>query len=298
MANPRWSASRLSTYKTCKLRYLNQYISEFFATGQEGVEVQQKGLVAHDIAEWLDSTKSYDELVAYAKQAIGDADFDAEKYPILKAMPRLYRFWEKRVKALEAIGFTTQRECWEHPRLFNEEFTGAIDLILHNPSTGEVVIYDYKTGKTAKISEDYQTQLTLYAVAVGQRLGYDIPTIVAKTKCYLFFPLSGVTDDEATDSSICERNMLKAVKELKLSEKLIDDTLESIQHIVDDSNTRDWSTVGELDGDISFACSWCPYLASTREQSDDPSFIPCTATLKQGLESPGGTFARKTAKGT
>jgi hypothetical protein len=285
--NPRWSASRVSTYKSCKLKYKTTYIDEFVATGGTDADVTQKGLSIHEIAEWYDSSKSYDELVAFAQSHLDKADFDQEKYPVIKAMPRFYQFWEKNVRALEALGFTLTKENWEHFEINNAKFVGALDVLLINPSTNEVRIFDYKSGKKAAINDDYRTQLLIYCLAIGQRLKMTPAEIVKNVKCYLFFPLAGITDEES-DSAIASKMMLKSLKELKYKEQDLRDVTEELTKIIDASNAEDWSTVDGMSGSLSYACGWCPFAGGLKSQASHDSFTPCELSYKQGLRSSRG----------
>jgi RecB family exonuclease len=290
-----WSASRVATYKTCKLQYKYKYIDEIYPVEDYSAEAASKGTSFHEIAEFMDSSKSYEDLVAFAKSHLENADFDTEKYPIIKTMPRFWEFWEHRIKQSEALGFTLSKENWEHFTIADTKFVGAIDVLLINKSTGEVKIYDYKSGGTAKVSDDYKRQLTIYALAIGQRLGYDIPTIVKKISTFLFFPLAKIENEEATDSTVARTAMLKSIKELKLRIEDLTSLVEELRVLIAESNSSKWDELKTDDASIGFYCSWCPYLGSIPEQCDgDAAFLGCRLTYLQGLKSPRSMkFARK-----
>jgi hypothetical protein len=288
VANQRWSASRIGCYNQCPVRYKNVYINELVAVGGKKADVTQKGTDFHEIAEWMESNKDYEDLVFYTKSKLKDATYDTEKYPVLKTMPRFWQFWEKEVKAREALGFKYVKEGWQNFSIGKcKQFVGALDLCLYGPN-GEVYIFDYKSGGRAAISDDYARQLQIYALAIGERLGYDIPKIIEKTKCALFFPLAGLKDEEATDPLVAAKMMSKSLKYLELTENGLNDTIEAINAVVDGSEKTDWKTIGEMDGKIGYYCSYCEFIGSIKSQSEQKTFTPCTLSDNSGLRSQRG----------
>jgi hypothetical protein len=298
MSNPRWSSSRLSTFNDCVLKYKNQYINEIIQIGGKEVAVQRKGLDFHQIAEWMESIHDLNDLKKYAANYLKDATYDTEKYNVAKSMPRFYRFWETQVMMREALGWTYAKEGWQNFTIKNGNkdlgpFVGAIDLALYGPN-GEVFIIDYKSGSSAKISDDYARQLMIYALAIGQKKGYDNAVIAEKIKLALFFPLAGLKDEEDTDSKVCEKAVLKNLKTLEYTKEDLEKTIQEINDIIDKSEDTDWKSITGNDGKLSYSCSYCPFIGSIQSQSKLKEFTPCDASYKAGLRSQRGIkFVKK-----
>src|SRR5574344_453202 len=86
--NPKYSASRFSTYESCLLKYKLAYIDDLSV--DRTFDIQEKGLVFHSIAEHTEPGESYESIMSRAKDVIAKSDFDKEKYPVEKAIPVFY----------------------------------------------------------------------------------------------------------------------------------------------------------------------------------------------------------------
>jgi len=253
MANARWSASRFNCYKGCKVNYLNTYIRELVVLGKES-ELQTKGLSFHEIAELMDSKKTLKQITKIAEKVLKEYSFDQEKYPVIKAIPKFYMFWQEYVKKWEEQGFKIFKEQWEYSSLEKKSIVGALDLLLINEETKEAIIIDYKSGGTAKIS-GYEGQLLLYAYMIKNRL----KTKYDKIKMYVFFPLAGLKDEDGTEET-SHKLMLKSLKEFIFSEDDVKNILEEFKGIIKSSDEEDWENLDlEKNSNMSFACSWCAF---------------------------------------
>jgi hypothetical protein len=278
----------LSTYDGCLLRYKLQYQDEFIPVGSEPAAVSEKGLVFHEIAEQMTSSMSYEDLIRVAQERLSVAQFDTEKYPVIKSFPRFWQFWEKQVKSREALGFVVSKEGWQNFSIGKvDNFVGAIDLMLRG-ADGTIYIYDYKSGGTAKISDEYARQLMIYALAAGQKMGYDLETIVDKIHCSLFFPLAGLKDEELTDSTVAAKASLKNLKTLEFTVDDLKGVINKVNEVYDATELTDWTKVDGMSGDISYACSWCPFCGSIKSQSKCDNFTPCELSYKSGMRSQRG----------
>lgn len=131
--NPKYSASRFSTYSSCLQKYKLTYIDELVVANRE-FSVQKKGLVFHSIAEHTEIDDTYEDVYKKAEATIkefGMTDEELEKYPILNAIPSFYFWWQKYVvDKVKNEGYTLNKECWENGMLNKAPLTGALDVCL------------------------------------------------------------------------------------------------------------------------------------------------------------------------
>jgi len=272
MANPRYSASRFGCFDSCKLKYKWVYVDEFVAVGKQA-ELATKGLAFHEIAEAMDSSKSIDDLNDIAKGILEGMEFDQEKYPVIKAIPRFFLWWQEYIRKWESEGFVLEKESWQYSALEGKSIVGAIDVLLINESTKEVIIIDFKTGSTAKVA-GYENQLLLYAYMMKNKL----KTKYDKIKTYLFFPLAGLKDEDVDNPDSVKKMMLKTFKEMIFSEDDVKDVLNNFKKIIKESDTTDWENLDLVqNSNMSFACSWCDFCGH-------PEY--CPVTYKSGMRFP------------
>jgi len=255
MANQRWSASRFSCWESCRTKYKLCYIDELVVTGKE-IAVQEKGLAFHQIAELMNSQMTLEELTKKAKEILNDTTFDQEKYPVIKAIPRFYMWWQEYVTKWEQEGYVVTKEAWEYSALEKKSIVGAIDVLLINETTKEAIIVDFKTGSTAKIA-GYEDQLMLYAYMIKNRL----KTKYNKIKTYLFFPLAGLKDEDLENPESTRKLMLKTFKQLIFTEDQVKEMLEHHKDIIQSSLKENWEQFDlEKNANMSYGCSWCDFL--------------------------------------
>ena len=282
--NPKYSASRFGCYKGCLLKYKLSYIDELTDNGTRPFDLQTKGLVFHEIAEHTEVGESFESIMERAKKVIDSHEYDKEKYPIEKAIPRFYYFWKNYVEKYVNEGYKLYKEEWKNDTISGEPLCGAIDLLLVNKnhlacndSKPAVIIYDYKSGSSAKIG-DYSDQLTLYAYMMARELKISLVDIPKKIKSYLFFPLAGLAKaDDSTEEKMI-KNTLKNLLEYKFSLDEFKTTINSFEIIVEDSKTRDWSKIDPIkDSKVEFSCGFCAF-------SGHPKY--CPVTYNAGLTFP------------
>jgi hypothetical protein len=257
--NNRWSASRFSCFTGCKQKYYLTYIRELVVIGREA-EVATKGLSFHQIAEEMDSSKSEQDLFTIAEKILDEANFDKEKYPVIKSIPRFYLWWQTYIKPYEDKGWTLSKENWENGKIDESPLVGAIDVLLISPDKKEAIIIDYKTAATAK-ADGYKQQLLLYTYMIAKRLKIKDYT---KIKCYVFFPLSGLKEENNDDpKKTTEIMMQKTMKQILFTSEDVDATISEFKQIVDASSKTDWdhwdSTTGST---LSYSCSFCAFLGN------------------------------------
>lgn len=272
--NPKYSASRFGCYKGCLLKYKYTYVDELTDNGTRPFDLATKGLVFHKIAEETQVGESFDSIMERAKKVIDAHEYDKEKYPVEKSIPRFHYFWKNYVEKYVNEGYELYKEQWKNDTIAGEPLCGAIDLLLVNKSNLEndkpaVLIYDYKSGSSAKIG-DYSNQLTLYAYMMARELGIKIEDIPKKIKSFLFFPLAGLKNaDDSTEEKMI-KNTLKNILEYKFSVADFKSTISAFEMIVNDTKSRDWSLIDPIkDSKVEFGCSFCCF-------SGHPKYCPVT----------------------
>jgi hypothetical protein len=274
MPNPRWSYSRLSTFSSCRNKYNLVYQKELVVIGKE-IAVQDKGLSLHQIAEQMNSSLSFENLIEIAKKDLEGRSFDQEKFPILKSIPRLYEWWQEFIVPFEQKGFKLEKEHWENGTLLDKKIVGALDTLLINEITKDIRIYDFKTAKTPNIST-YQKQLILYAYLIGTRLG--IKNISEKVKLFVFFPLANVLDEETTDKEIAKKQAMKMMKQIIYTNEDITNIVSEFEEIIKEDTTINWEIADPInDAQLSFSCSWCDFAGNKQY---------CPLSYNSGLRFP------------
>jgi hypothetical protein len=233
------------------------YRQELSVIGRE-VAVQDKGLSIHQIAEQMNSSLSYEELLKIAQKDLEGRNFDQEKFPVIKVIPRLYEWWQEFIVPYEKKGFKLFKESWERGTIAEKPVVGALDTCLINESTKEVRIYDFKTPKTPNVS-NYQKQLLLYANLIGERLG--IANKSEKIKLFIFFPLADMKDDEFSDREIAKKQAMKMMKQIVYTDEDINNVISEFENIIKEDLSLEWDKLSPKDlAQLSFSCSWCDFL--------------------------------------
>jgi hypothetical protein len=257
--NPRWSYSRFSTFSSCQNKYNLTYQKELVVVGKE-IAVQDKGLSVHQIAEQMNSNLSYEELLEIAKKDLEGRAFDQEKFPILKAIPRLYEWWQEFIVPFEKNNFKLEKEHWERGTLLDKQVVGALDTLLINEISKDIRIYDFKTAKTANAST-YQKQLIFYAYLIGTRLG--IRNIPEKIKLFVFFPLANLLNEEVSDREIAKKQAMKMMKQIIYTNDDINTIVSEFEDIIKKDETIEWEKSDAREtAQLSFYCSWCDFAGN------------------------------------
>lgn len=274
--NPKYSASRIGTYHSCLQKYKLSYVDELVVLGRE-YDVQEKGLVFHKIAEETQPGESLESVTERALKAIETANFDKEKYPLEKAIPVFYYWWQEYVEKYLAQGFEIFKEEWKNAEIDGTPLCGAIDVLMVNKETKEVRIYDYKTGSKAHL-DGYENQLMLYTWMMAKELGIPDEELTQKIKCYLFYPIAGVKTFDVSDEKKIEKYALKNTLQLSYTVNDIHSFIDSLKDIIRDTNERDWQNLDPIvNSEIGFSCSFCAFCGH-------PTY--CPATYKADLRFP------------
>jgi hypothetical protein len=259
--NQKWSHSRFNTFNTCKNKYKLQYLAQLIVTGKE-IEVTDKGLSLHNIAEQMNSKISLEELIEIAKKDLEERKFDQEKFPILKIIPRFFEWWQEFVIPFENNGFKLYKESWEKGTILDKNVVGALDTLLINESTKEIRIYDFKTPKTPNTAS-YKNQMLLYAFLISRRLKID--NIAEKIKIFIFFPLANIDDDEINNKELAKKQAMKMMKQIIFSDEDIRKIITEYETMIIEDESIDWSLANPMeDAKLGYYCSWCQFAGSKK----------------------------------
>lgn len=280
MSNPNYSASRFGTFDQCLLKYKYTYIDDLVVVGRE-FAVQKKGTIFHKIAEETQIGESYESVYKRAEALVNKemTSEEIEKYPVMKAIPGFYFWWQTYVEPYVKDGYKLYKEQWEKGTIAGAPLVGALDVCLVNEEKKLFRIYDYKSGSAAKISDGYANQLLLYVYMLSKK--FDIPDseISERFSCYLYYPLtSAIRDIDVNDTKKIQQLTLKNTLQYKFSVDEYEKTLKKFEQIVKDTQSKDWSKLDMIkDGNMGYGCSYCQFCGH-------PRF--CALTNKAGMTFP------------
>lgn len=276
----KWSASRVSTYSGCPLKYKYSYIDHWKLYPDKPNEFAGKGLAFHETAEHYVTGMSDEQALDILNKNIVKYEVDTEKYKEEDALKNFFSFWKEFVATKESEGYVIGQETWVSGNILRQPFCGCIDLLLeHSDNDKKLYIYDYKSAKTPSVS-GYKNQLILYAYLKGTERGWSKEEIAEKIELQVFFPFAEVEGDATVE------RMLRCVKPIHYTVEDIDKVVKdyyvkNIQEIL----SKDWNKVTPEDGVISGACAFCPYAGADKNNEGFPG---CAKTVNSGVELPEG----------
>lgn len=255
MSTTTYSASRISTFQGCKLRYALQYKKGYYAEETQQNVLTRKGIAFHTLAEnydplWTDEQLDKFRLDLEEKYKI------PEEYSLALPAKKFKRFYDNELAVCAHNGGTVLKEVEFKFTLEGHSFTGKLDVLLQYPN-GEFKIVDYKTGKSSNTSY-YTAQMMLYVYATAQQ--YNIPReeIVDRISVQLFFPLAEITGEDLL-------NYTKVFKKVKFSLATFDEEIEKFT-----TEVKNIEGVWEPEANLTKLCDWCPFIG--RAQYCDLSF--------------------------
>lgn len=268
-----WSASRISTYRQCPLKYYYTYVKKWVCSKPADTTAADKGTCFHETVEHFHTGMAHDELYKILEEKIVEYDVDTTQYDEKAALERFFLFWNECVAKKELVGYQVKQESWASGEMGGEKFCGALDLFLDRGD--KCCIYDYKSGKTPSIAK-YKDQLMLYAYLIGQSKGWNMEETAENIKLYLFFPLS-----EQTKPITEKDKMLASVKEVKYDANVLRDCINGYLETIREIQAHNWDEEN-LDslGCPAFPCNWCEHKGGN---PNDEGYKGCKATRDQGF---------------
>lgn len=274
----KWSASRISTFRSCPLKYYYTYVQKWICSKPANDEAARKGTCFHETVEHYYTGMPKEELHKILDEKLEEYNIDETVYHEHDALERFFLFWENRIASKEKEGYKMQQEGWANGELGGEHFFGALDLRVVNDSNGKIEIYDYKSGKTPSISK-YKDQLMLYSFLLGQEHGWDFKETAENIKLYLFFPLS-VQEKPIT----AEDKMLASIKEIKYTPEMLEECINEYLTTINDIQNQDWSDLDSL-GNYQFLCNWCEHCGGNPNAD---GYKGCKASRDAGFHQERG----------
>ncbi len=172
------SASAVQTYQTCPLQF--KLSREWRVPSEIGAALQYGGAIHRVLKNYFDAVRYQREtpdIVAQFKEAlIGIPDRYQYDLYLTQGIQQLTDFLDhRRGKPQPQVLHT---EEWFDVRMGEVTLTGRIDR-MDRSGDGRVVVTDYKTGKPrAQEDADDSLQLSIYALAVKEKWGYDVQRLV------------------------------------------------------------------------------------------------------------------------
>lgn|SRR5574344_590399 len=278
----KWSASRVSTYHSCPLKYYYTYIQKWQPNKKVGDDtLAKKGTCFHETVEHYKTGMSKDDLVKILESKIKEYNVDETQFDERGALNRFFLFWEEMISKREKEGFKVAQESWANNNISGEEFCGALDVCLTKDDNSKVVIFDYKSAKTPNASQ-YKNQLVLYAYLKGLELGWNYQQIADNIQLYVFFPFSEQTRP-VTDFD----KMLASVKQLNFTAEEVESIItDYYMKAINESKAIDWKNADPLTiGKPGFMCKWCDWNGAI---GNDTGFKGCPASYKVGCRQERG----------
>ena len=132
-SKPNWSASRISTFKTCPLKYYYTYVDKWKCSKPADDEAARKGSSFHETVEHFYTGMAHDELHKILDEKLEEYRIDETKYHEHDALERFFLFWNEYVAKKEVAGLEVKQEGWTSGDLGGEHFIGALDLEVSTP---------------------------------------------------------------------------------------------------------------------------------------------------------------------
>ena len=281
----KWSASKVTTFNSCKLKYLYTYINKWKSDIKVNTALADKGSAFHNTVEHYFTGEDKQEFKKRLQENIekfhvNTTDPEKEYYfDYTKPTTRFFLFWDKFVAAKEKEGYKIGQEETLNGELNGEPFIGYIDLLIEGED--DLIIYDYKTAASGSASS-YKDQLILYAYLIAMRKGWKQEDISKKIKLNIFFPFYKVQKQNLSE----EDDMLSCVKELKYTQEDVDKVIQMYKSSINEEKITDWENVNiEFLGNVNYYdhCQYCPYLGSI---PNEDGFQGCPASCKSGYAQP------------
>jgi DNA helicase-2/ATP-dependent DNA helicase PcrA len=174
------SASAVQTYQTCPLQF--KLSREWRIPSEIGAALQYGGAIHRVLKNYYDAVRyqreiTEEDVIGQFKEAlVGIQDRYQYDLYLAQGIRQLSDFMNnRRGKPQPEILHT---EEWFEVRMGNIVLTGRIDR-MDRGLDGRVIVTDYKTGKPrAQEDADDSLQLSIYALAVKEKWGYEVDRLV------------------------------------------------------------------------------------------------------------------------
>lgn len=259
MASPTYSASRLGTFESCKLKYSLSYKRGYYAEETQQNVLTRKGVAFHYIAETYDPTWTPEALDKFRLETEQKYTLP-EEFSLVKPVKKFQAFHKDIIeKALSENG-KVHKEIEFKFKINESNFTGKLDVLVEN-ADGTFHIIDYKTGKNANSASYYVGQMMLYVYAIHKQYNVPLENIVDRVSVSLFFPLA---DSDSEDYK-------KVFKKIKFSSEILNQEINRYSGLIVQIEGNDWD---EKEANLNKLCEFCPFIGR-------PQY--CELSAKAGL---------------
>jgi CRISPR/Cas system-associated exonuclease Cas4 (RecB family) len=263
MSQTKYSASRVGSFESCKLKYSLNYMRGYYAEESQQSVVTRKGNAFHAFTENYDPKWTHEEAMAYRDELTAKWNLP-EEYSLEKPVARWLTFYKTFLASLIETGTKLHREIQFDFELEGNRFTGKLDVLLEYPD-GSFHIVDYKTGKSTNTSY-YVDQMLLYTWALHKQYGIPEAELVNKVKINIFF---GFADPDKEDP-------MKIFKAIKFTKENLDINKNHYTGLIKEIESKTWEPEPTMSKMCEF-CSFCGFKSL------------CPATAKAGLFPLRGT---------
>ena len=151
---PNWSASRISTYRQCPLKYYYTYVKKWRCSKAPDTTAADKGTCFHETVEHFKTGMEHAKLYEILESKIKEYNVDTTKYDEKAALERFFLFWNEFVAKKELVGFKTLQEGWVNGDISDVHFIGAIDLLIKKDP-----VFDLPDEMAQKLISDGKAEL-------------------------------------------------------------------------------------------------------------------------------------------
>lgn len=269
MASTTYSASRLGTFESCKLKYSLSYKRGYYAEETQQNVLTRKGVAFHYIAETYDPSWSQEKLDLFRLEVEQKYTLP-EEFSLVKPVQKFQSFHKDVIeKALEAKS-KVDKEIEFKFKIDSYNFTGKLDVLISN-ADGTFNILDYKTGKNANSASYYVGQMMLYVYALHQQYKIPIEDIANRITVALFFPLA---DSESDDYK-------KVLKKLTFTQEILNQEISRYKNLIVLAESNNWD---EKEANLTKLCEFCPFIGRSQY---------CELSAKAGLLPTRGVIIKQ-----
>lgn len=242
---PTYSASRLNTFESCKLKYDLNYNKGYYAEESQQSILTRKGSAFHQFAETYDPTWTQDQLLA-SKVAIEQKYGLPPEFALDAPISRFLEFHADVLQTAIRRGAKVSKEIELKFSLGSYSFTGKLDVLIEYPD-GTYHIIDYKTGKNSSSTKYYMGQMMLYVFGVHQLYTVPKDSIDTNIAVNLFFPLADADAD----------SYKKSFKKIKFTKDDLQKELDKYESAIKLIESASWNTE---EANLSKLCEFCPFI--------------------------------------
>lgn len=238
----RYSASRVSTFESCKLKYSLQYQRGYYAEDTQQNVLTRKGTAFHEFAE--NYTPDWTAEKVEEQRKFYEEQFSLpEEFSLVQPVARFVEWYHQVIQPIIDEGGKVQNEIQFDFYLDNNHFTGKLDILAIDKD-GVFWIIDHKTGRSTNTSY-YKKQLLLYAWALHYQFKVPREEMTKRIKASIFFPFANPDEEDVR----------KVFKGIRFGDKHLDEVKDEFNTTIHRIESKQW----EPEANLSRMCDFCPF---------------------------------------